>query len=389
MLISLALFKALDAKVVNSRHDLPNLWKDDEIELTYYQSTELPKARSFSTGLAKLGQYRSGLRYVVNEDFAGALELVPDSVAGSLIPAVVFDNFSLEKSLVWKNKARMHHFGPGSPGAPSFSDMNKESVGTLTGEQLNELFCELTPDKEKNSGEYVFRPFTVLSMNEEVIMEPFTKDNFVLLLLGLLTSIGISPPELDIPTFSITTKSSKLPVDLVGEQDAALAKYYHHARPLRQVLVDGELARPHQFEEALFEARGMAYLPAPDHPDKYYKFRLVDDPTDYRLAVVNLGKDNDRRRSTPIGLNCKAPAQMSSAEYWLWKIGAAASFFVGVSFLYTAYKNNFKVPGINVKNPIKAPRLTRPKWFPGRPAGAREPSVASSVAYETIQDQEL
>jgi len=336
MLISLLIFaNSVFAKIIKSRHDLPLLWDDDSVELfsfTFHQNLdpEDDKAISFSDALLALAGYRSGLMYSVNGEKAGYIELKPESITDIILPKISYDERTLNMKLSWKPRANIHH--------NRFLEMEvyKNPLGSLTGSELNTFFCWLTGKSVEP--DWTYRPFDILGKKGEVLQSSFTSDDFLGLTVQALVDQEVTglldDSSIDRNSLSLLSSHDHLTeIDIATDptERDAVSTYFKRLQTLREPLTTGIEESAGQVRTVLLERSSSVYLHiAGSH---YWKLAMREPKAKFEIQSIRVPKV--RLPQTEVPLSCDW--RMSKTEYWLWRLGVFASFFVGLYFLYTAW----------------------------------------------------
>jgi len=336
MLISLLIFAhSVIGKIIKSRHDLPLLWDDDSVELfsfTFLQDLDPADdhAISFSEALTALGGYRSGLTYNVNGEKAGYIELKPESMVDAIVPRISYDERTLNMKLSWKPKVNIHH------SRILELEVFENPLGSLTGSELNTFFCWLTGKSLEPN--WTYRPFDVLGKKGEVLQRSFTNDDFLGLAIQALVDQEVTglfdDSSVDRLSFSLLTSQDHLAeIDIANDptEREAVSTYFKRLQTLREPLTTGIEENPGQVRTVLLERSPSVYLYIAG--TQYWKLALRDPKAKFEIKPVAIPKV--RLPQTDVSFSCDW--RMSKTEYWLWRLGVFASFFVGVYFLYTAW----------------------------------------------------
>jgi len=336
MLISLLIFaNSVIAKVIKIRHDLPILWDDDSVELFSFTSLKgfdpaNEHAISFSEALTKLGGYKSGLSYNVNGEKAGYIELIPESIAEAIIPKISYDERTLDMKLSWKPKVNIHHYRVHE------SEVHENPLGSLSGRELNTFFCWLTG--KSMEPDWTYRPFEILGRKGEVLQSSFTNDDFLGLAVQALVDQEVTGlfGDSSIDRFSLSLLTSLdhlVSIDIANnptEKDA-VSSYFKQLQTLREPLTTGIEKNPEEVQTVLLEHSSSIYLHISG--TQYWKLAMRDPKAKFEIKSVAVPKIRLPQSGAPVSCDWR----MSKTEYWLWRLGVFASFFVGVYFLFTAW----------------------------------------------------
>jgi len=336
MLISLLIFaNSVIGKIIKSRHDLRRFWDDDNVELfsfTFLQDLNPADNHviSFSEALTALGGYRSGLSYSVNGEKEGYIELRPESIVDAIIPKISYDERTLNMKLSWKPRVNIHH--------SKFLELDvfENPLGSITGREMDRFFCWLTGKGVEP--DWTYRPFDVLGKKGEVLQRSFTSDDFLGRAVQALVDQEVTglldDSSVDRLSFSLLTSQDYLDeIDIATDptERDAVSTYFKRLQSLREPLSTGIEQNPGLVQSVLLERSSYVYLHISG--TQYWKFAMRDPKAKFEIQSVTLPKI--RLPQTGVPLTCDW--RMSKTEYWLWRLGVLASFFVGVYFLYTAW----------------------------------------------------
>jgi len=340
IVLSVLLLNGVLASIkVSTREDLPPFWDDVPVNLYYVEAAIGDKASAsipgFGEAFSQVGNYHAGLAFQVHKSpDLYVLEFKTQSIIDSVLPHIELDVDGL-KTLSWKNEgfiefARVH--------PTSYWDLeNKVFVGKTSGATWNKFLCFLPTFKSQYQ---LFNVYDNPHMGQKYVSSSNAAD-FVWEAFSQLKDVGVKLEIDAIPRKQwnlYTDREAPALVDMTapGKRNSIIT-YYQNIQDITKLLGHTGALSEEGVRDLLIRADyDRAYIPAGGH--HYYELHLNTPVVGFVEALAPVGAKR-ADGSSVFGLEevsaCIAPA--SDAEFWMWKMAAFLSFFMGTFFLYKAY----------------------------------------------------
>jgi len=258
-----------------------------------------------------------------------------------VLPKIVMDENGPygSKTLLWENQAQIE-FARIHP--TSYWDLgNKVHLATISGAIWNKFLCYV-PSFE--SDYQLFNVYDNRAHTKQYVSSS-TGDDFIWAMFKKLADLGVKLEMDAIPRkrwnlYTANTEPKLVDFTSPSKRSNIIA-YYQNIEELKTIMEEQGVEPETSVPQLLFQADyDRAYIPAGGN--MYWEMYLADPIATFTNKLTGVESTEAFQMTLQMeDIGACIPPQ-SPAEFWMWKMAAFTSFFMGTFFLYKAYHGYIK-----------------------------------------------